>query len=277
MITEYNWYTHNLLDKIGNPLLQFKVDIKPYNFNGHLDFKQACDKAACTIRNNYPKIYLALSGGIDSCFVFEVLKRNGVPFTPYIVRFHDGFSNDSELIFALKQCKEHGIKPEIIDITAKELLEIYVEKVYKTIEGNGIVSTSNIILAEKAKKDGAILIQGEHILNDMPFFPIIYTWGAAEYDVYSDLVDTNVTISFYLYSLEILNAMLKASLDNKIAGYDLKIKLYGMDRPKVRMKVDSKLDKIYGFYSFQQYAMRKYCGLPNTKALYDSLAPWRVL
>lgn len=83
-----------------------------------MDFDHACDRVASEIYDSHKNLYLALSGGSDSEYVATCLHRNGIPFTPLILRYNLATSNDQhyETWYAMRWCRTHNVEPVIVDI-----------------------------------------------------------------------------------------------------------------------------------------------------------------
>ena len=77
-----------------------------------LPFQTAADVAAKVIASQYNNLYLALSGGLDSEFVAEVLLRNQINFTPVVI---SGPWNQLETWYAFNFCDNHNLTPKILD------------------------------------------------------------------------------------------------------------------------------------------------------------------
>ena len=85
---------------------------------GVMDFHQAANQVAGEIYETHHDLYLGLSGGSDSEYVATCLKRNGIPFTPLIVKFGSATTQDQayETWYAYRWCREHNVKPMIVDM-----------------------------------------------------------------------------------------------------------------------------------------------------------------
>lgn len=66
------------------------------------------------------KLFLALSGGMDSEFIANCLYERGVSFTPLLV---DYGLNAAELWYARLWCKEHRMTPKILQLSLNDMLQ----------------------------------------------------------------------------------------------------------------------------------------------------------
>lgn len=100
-----------------------------------MQFDHACDRVASEIYDSHKNLYLALSGGSDSEYVATCLHRNGIPFTPLILRYNLATSNDQyyETWYAMRWCRTHGMEPVIVDID-DYVTSDHEKSVYMTIK-----------------------------------------------------------------------------------------------------------------------------------------------
>ena len=108
------------------------------------------------------KLGLLFSGGIDSVFIAQSLKKMGIDFTCYTAAIvDDNFGIPHDLEAAEKATKELGLKLRIKKIKLQELEE-YIKKVSNLIEDNNVVKVGvGITLyaaCELAKKDNIKVI-----------------------------------------------------------------------------------------------------------------------
>ena len=90
-----------------------------------MTFQTAADYTAKLIASRYADLYLALSGGLDSEFVAEVLLRNSIDFTPVILLAP---WNQSEVWYAYKFCQDKKLTPKILDYTGSEQYHAVVKR-----------------------------------------------------------------------------------------------------------------------------------------------------
>jgi hypothetical protein len=109
---DISWDGHSVRTEKENLKVKFNRKAKTL-----LSFDQACDQAAGEIYDCYKNLYLALSGGSDSEYVATCLHRNGIPFTPIILRYNNVIGKDQhyESWFAKLWCKKHQVTPMIIN------------------------------------------------------------------------------------------------------------------------------------------------------------------
>jgi hypothetical protein len=100
-----------------------------------INFDLACDMAAQEIYDTHKDLYLGLSGGADSEYVATCFHRNGIPFTPIILQYNLAKSNDQvyESWYAKQWCKQHNVKPLIVDIDNYVTSE-HEKSVYNTLK-----------------------------------------------------------------------------------------------------------------------------------------------
>ena len=221
MIVKNNWIETNIADRLLDPLSKMKIHITPYEFED-VDFITASKNAANELKK-YDKLYLSLSGGADSEFVCRVLHSQKVNFETIVVVTP---FNANELKWAAKICSDLNIKPRIVEISEGKFLKLYRDKIYK-FRGNGVSVICPYLCDEIARENNGKLITGVNIIGGDrkgSVFPGVY-----EGDFYSELFFGNdLDIPFHLYSLEIVNATIKAIQQNVDEAH-FKSNLYGTE------------------------------------------------
>lgn len=240
MIIKNQWIRTNIFDRIGNKDADLNIAFKPYHESFSEDFKKACLGIAKQIKEEYNKVFLALSGGLDSSYVFKILVEEGVPFTPVIVVIKGNRTNAIEVRHAFELCMNTHIKPEIIKITEKDLMKIYFDDIWKPTGTYGVFAVPILLCAKYAKENNGILLFGEHILNDR---------GAEiglivnDYDfVVETVVGTDILLPFFIYSEDVVYNMINNPYYGKRNMRNL---LYGDSRDIPQNHItDRKIDKI---------------------------------
>lgn len=211
MATENNWLQTNIRNRLINPKSTFVVYINHRDYE-KISFDEASNRVVEKIINKHDNIYVPLSGGMDSEYVFNCFL--GHKFTPIIVNTP---ANKLESTYAFRKCKDTGIQPIVIEKSEKEMVKIYYDEIYKKIRGKGYNSTASYIAGKYADEHNGVAIIGEHGYD-----------GLNEWDFYNDaLIHENNSIYFFMYDPEIFSAMIDAyelGEDHQI----FKAKLYGI-------------------------------------------------
>lgn len=196
MATENHWLRSNIEERLTNQNAQFIVRFDHVNYEP-ISFADASVQVVNKIVAKYDNIYIPLSGGMDSEFVFNCFFEAGHKFTPIIV---DSPINKEESSYAFRRCKEANIIPVVIEKTEVELLEIYYEQIYKKIKGIGHGSVAAYIAGKYADDHGGVAIIAEHGFD-----------GFNEYDFYNDvLIHIENSVYFFMYDIQIFSAMMIA-------------------------------------------------------------------
>lgn len=205
MLTKNNWLRSNLAERFTNKAADFSIDVKLYPFN-EMTFKDASDYTCKEIAKEHDKLYLALSGGMDSDFVLRCFHRNKIDIHPIIVICGKQIENE----YAYAVCKELKINPTIIEITERQLIEFYDEHIYKKFNGVGHNATQVLIVAEMVEKLDGTLITGNHFMGDGDEMITDSVFLISnEWDFYTDYCFVGCrNIDFFLYTLEIAYAQM---------------------------------------------------------------------
>jgi len=151
-----NWYNVSLTDR--QTYNEFALKFNLSTPTAVMEFDQAADYTAQLIHRNYKNLHLALSGGLDSEFVANVLLRNQIPFTPVIV----AFKKTQDHYYALEWCRTNNITPLILDFDEDEI--DYIKYCHATTKQYRIYSVSNLMgcyIANLIKDFGGHLITGD--------------------------------------------------------------------------------------------------------------------
>ena len=205
MLTKNNWLRSNLADRFTNPASDFNIEMKLYPFKD-MSFQDASDYTCKEIAKEHDKLYIALSGGMDSDFVLRCFHRNKIDIHPIIVICGKQIEND----YAYALCKELDITPTTIEISERQLINFYNEHIYKKFNGIGYNATQVLIAAEMVEKQNGTLITGNHFMGDGDdmIFDSIYLISN-EWDFYTDYCfSDSKNIDFLLYVPEIAYAMM---------------------------------------------------------------------
>lgn len=193
MATENQWLRTNIKDRIINPQtkLVVEMDIVEYAI---VPFEEASKNVVRKIVEKHDNIFIPLSGGMDSEYVFNCFLGN--KFTPIIV---DTQANKEESSFAFRRCAKANITPVVIEKTEKEMLQIYYDEIYKKLKGIGTGSIATYIAGKYADDHNGVAVIGEHGYD-----------GFNEWDFYNDvLIHEENSIYFFMYDPEIFYAMKK--------------------------------------------------------------------
>jgi hypothetical protein len=233
MATENNWLVHNLYERINNKKSNFNTTINFKNYRA-ISFEQAsrevCEKLY-SINNN---IYIGLSGGLDSEYVFKKFHSLKIPFTPVIVY---GSCYQYESDYAFQICKKYNIEPKVIHTEEKNIILTHKFKIYDILGsavGSGTVPT--ILVTEYAKENNGIYVKGEHIVGDIDNK---VSTELNEWDFYNDVICNGYTYDFFLYTPEIVYSMVSEMLKyHDKSSQEFKCELFDIQyRDKITMKM----------------------------------------
>ena len=222
-----NWYS------ITTAPNDFSINFKPIGFQ-KLSVIEAADYTAKLISETYQNLWLSFSGGYDSEFVANTLKRNNIKFTPVIWR--DALHNESD--YALFWCRKNNIDPLIINRNFlnnknKKVLELISSKV----QNNSMLAAIPVELAILAEKHNANLITGTGECFCNNHYPLVMSDQTefAEQDWFVEILfPEKHPGAFFTYTPEMLYSII-TNIDTSLPTQEAKAKLYDLEfRPKLR-------------------------------------------
>lgn len=231
-----------------------------------MSLEHAAKYTAELIANRYDNLHLAMSGGLDSEFVANVLYENHIPFTPVILGVPK--SNNYDYFYALYWCQQRNLKPIVL---IYDFDHIDLQKAYAYICKNYRITSNTYIfkvLYDEVTKRGGHILTGEGNLTceylystwDEPvgnqvqiwpetFFPSLFCRGAHPGELLS-------------YTPEMVLALLK-NLDTTVNNALAKTKLYNIPfRPKtwpiiaLSQTTKQKIQKLTKVEMMQQHAQQ---------------------
>jgi hypothetical protein len=226
MATKNNWLKTNIAERLTNPAVDFKVWHNVEEVRND-DWETALFDTVTDFSWISKKLYIPLSGGMDSEFVFESLKH--LYPTPIIV---DTPGNKLESAYAYHYCRQNNLKPVVIEKTEAEMLLVYYEDIFTKLNGVGMNSAATLIAARYAEDQGGVAVIGEHGYD-----------GVSEWDFYNDvLIHEDNSIYFFMWTPELVRAM-----QNEYDGGDhqeFKHRLYKVAfRPKMKYQYSSSYER----------------------------------
>lgn len=170
-------------------------------------FDRACKNVAKEIYELYKhqRIYVAMSGGCDSEIVANSFYQERIPFTPIINEFYYAGLETSyaDTWWAKRWCAERGLVPYINKINLRDFKNIILP-IAEQIKARKLFSIQNILLADIAKANDGVLVNGQafieyypestldylkDILHDPAFEKNKTGWLLHEDDFYIDMYD----------------------------------------------------------------------------------------
>jgi len=171
------WIKMRFNRNYDNPYVESEMDayLVPNGPSSARNIVSVSNEIAQELYETYGKIYVAMSGGIDSEWVAKSFQRQGIPFTPIIYEAEDLQSLDTW--WAHKWCAENNVK----QITYKEYIHQFIDGVVelgtknclRTVGGPYIATR----LANYAKDQGGFLVMGAGFPEVFPDPNIDYIAG----------------------------------------------------------------------------------------------------
>ena len=260
------WLTSNITERFTNPLSDFRVAFHPRPFKIDNFYKIAC-RAAIDIANQAKPLCLALSGGADSEFILDVFHDLRIPITPIII---DSPYYRLETAYAFHKIRQYDLKPVVLRPTDSILRAVFANKIAKPFNGTGIGSIPVMIATMIAQKREALLVHGQHFLNDDDdnFDPTVL--DSPEFDWYQDGLYPEHSQGFFAYCPDLMYALVKEIREDEHMS-EFKARVYGTPfRPKIRPMFPS------GLFSITNVDIKRTHYLPNRDEFLTMMESWNV-
>lgn len=218
-MTENEWLRTNIRDRLLKPDTDFAVEYTPVEFVP-VAFDIAAQIVSQKIVQKYRNIYVPLSGGMDSEFVFLQLMAVAKP----IIIVTPG--NEYEVQYAFELCRTHKIDPIVIEKSEQDILQVFYTEIFKKLNGYGYNSVPALIAGQYAQKHDGMVVIGEHAFE-----------GLNEWDFYNDALLDIDSVYYYMYTRQIVDAMIKEFNPKAENSQQFKARLYKIPfRPKFKYK-----------------------------------------
>ena len=246
-----NWISYRWNRSTSNPYPEqdFEVFLNPKKPAKIVPIDVAARNAVEDICQKYngKKIFVAMSGGIDSEYVASTLVSMNIDFTPIVVEIED--HNQVDCWWVYKWCKDNNIEPLIIQMPLLEYLSNVVEyskKYYsKKTQGASILSKCFDI----AQNNNGILISGcgfhelyipDPIMIQEAMDPTLQNkigYVFNETDILKQLAVPNMPVVFFNWSPEITLSFI-AHRDPNLSTEENRFKLFKLNpRPKIGLPI----------------------------------------
>lgn len=228
-----NWITHNLHVREYDGIIPFTATMNERRFEV-MSFHKACEKRAEELDALNIPLYLGISGGADSEYMWHTFERMGIPFTPILVMTT---GNYPEATWAL-ELLENNDKTVILDVSDDTLLEWYTK--ITNINSIGIHSVPVLVGTEYAEKRDGIFLAADHLWSRNKYQSTkdpndFWNVEAQEWEFYFQFFWGNHHQLFF-HTPEIHYAALKEIKEGETPSA-FKARLYGTEeRPKSRAK-----------------------------------------
>jgi hypothetical protein len=231
------WIHSNVKDRYKDKFLSFDIKLNPKPFKP-LSFYDAASVAIKKIADDYNgRLWVSLSGGMDSEFVLKIGLENKVPITPVIVQTS---GNAEETLWALRFCKDVNIMPVVLKISDRELMALWYKQIYCPILGRGFNWGPTLKVIEYAKQQGGYVVTGDcppTSDNQIEYLdmPLSNELHLAEWDFYAAEL-FNQPGALFTYTEQCFYGFTK-NVDLNLSTQRAKAKLYDV-KIRTKMKAD---------------------------------------
>lgn len=256
-----NWWCASLDPSKNLPVLS--IDFNATNIQ-HMTYQAAADYSALLMATRYENLWLAMSGGLDSEFIAEVLYRNSIPFTPVIATCPS--SQNFDYFAAMHWCQSHNldwveIKFELDDPRLIGNL-VKMIKVYRSWAPGAAI---NMSIADYVEGQGGQMLTGDPQLVDWQWGDFTGDYWQASGDMF-DVRWLELLVNFrqserhpgafYFYTPELVSAYIR-EFDTTVNANVAKNRLYKVVPYKVKTYPfeavsTGTLDKLQKMYNWQE-------------------------
>jgi hypothetical protein len=237
----YRW---NRTPKNPYPKHDFEIFLNPPKPTKLLSIDEAARKTVEDICQTYKnkKIFLAMSGGVDSEYIATILCDMKISFTPIIV--HIEHYNQIDYQWAHSWCKNNNIDPIVHDLSLSDYILKFIKYTKKYYTRKGSAAAMIETCANLARERNGILIGGCGIHELYIPDPIMFAEAVDptlkdkigylfnEADLLKHFVASDMPIMFYNWSPEILLSY-AAARDSTLTTEENRFKLFKCTpRPK---------------------------------------------
>jgi hypothetical protein len=203
-----------------------------------MSFADATTHTINEIASTGQKLFIGLSGGMDSEYVFRSFLQSGIDITPVIVSTP---GNQYESAYAFHECKMHDKTPVVIERSATDMMRTYYQDIFTKLNSPGIHSVAGLIVGRYAQDHGGVMIMAEHMIDEIDGEIAV---GNNEWDFYNDvLIGGNNTVYFFMHTPEICTAMVREI--DEIDAQEFKHRIYSIPfRPKLHYHYGEGYEKV---------------------------------
>ena len=154
------------------------------------------------------RIFVAMSGGLDSEIVARAMLHEKVPFTPVIAQF-DNDVNKHDISYAFDFCQQHNLEPEIVKMDVLAMFEDSINCPYVLANCANIMYM--IIMRHVHALGGTTILGGgeqrfsKH--GDVVFVPVPYERIAITHFQQAEKIEG--VLPFYCYTPETMLAIIR--------------------------------------------------------------------
>lgn len=199
------WLKHNLKNRLVDPSCDFKFETTINDYE-KIEFQKASELVCRNLFSINKNIFLGLSGGIDSEYVFRKFHSLNIFIKPIIVTCKC-YIKETDIAFSL--CKELNVEPIVIPISENEMFLYFYKNIFQLFNGIGIGSVPSLVVTEYAKQNGGIFVKSEHVIGDMNDKVCV---EMNEWDFYCSIQHEN-SYNFFMHTPEIVYSMVSKMND----------------------------------------------------------------
>jgi len=228
-----DWIKINFDSKSDTKL---QINFEHKSLNTALNFSEASILTANKLAETYPKLYLSFSGGMDSEHIANTLLDQKIPFTPVLCKL-DNFNAD-ELWYAEYWCYKNNIKPILLELSERTLVDYIKDQIKIGVESPSVGSYITLYISDIIQQQGTIITG----LSDINFDLNTKEFFSGEVDFIGDIYRPKLQpTGFFSLTPELVYSYIK-SFDTSISEQYNKCLLYNANpRNKISYLFTSKL------------------------------------
>jgi len=192
-------------------------------------WKDICEKTLYEIANTHNKLFLALSGGVDSEYIAKLLLKYDISFTPIILYWTEGY-NKHDIYYAEQFCQTNKLTPIYINISWDRYKE-EIKRRADIIKPSLPFSIVHTFLSDAAEHLGGYLLSGsKNVKYRFDNDSIIFEEHEREYII--DIWTHCKHPTFYQWSPTIISTWIQYIVPNRLMAKHKWYMYDVMPRPK---------------------------------------------
>lgn len=162
------------------------------------------------------RMFVAMSGGLDSELVARQMLQEKVPFTPIIARFANGYNRD-DISYAFAFCEKHGLQPHVVDLDIVQFFRDSVNTPYRLGNCAHLMQMELMRVAKRMGGEAVIAVGEQRYFNRLGDIVVPVPPERVAVTHFMQAEQVPGVSAFYCYTPELMLALLREA---KAIGFD---------------------------------------------------------